>query len=429
MKLYLRTLPLLALPLACGGLETEASSEDPTEDAADAASDPSSSSDPGLFDALPAPNLPDPPLSYDHALPPQFETETMRSFDNTPTDNPVTDAGATLGRVLFYDLRLSASGTKSCASCHPQASAFSDIDARSEGFAGGRTRRNAMPLVNLRYYPRGAMFWDERAGSLEAQVLLPIQDETEMGMTLDALVARLSATDFYGALFEDAFGDPDITEERIAMALAQFLRSIVSYQSKWDAGVAEVEDIAQDFPNYTADENRGKAIFFGLETPDLPPGLCGTCHMLQNPLAFAPRTPPGAPAPTFDNTAAFVMLRPANNGLFDDADAGFGEVSGRAEDQGTFKVPSLRNVAQTGPYMHDGRFETLEEVVAFYDRDIGDHPNLDPALRVRGQGGPVRMNLGPDGRRALVAFLRTLTDPTIAADVRWSNPFPPVDRP
>ena len=153
--------------------------------------------------------------------------------------------------------------------------------------------------------------------------------------------------------------------------------------------------------------------------------------MLNNPLAFDPaNAPPGAPgvpvnAPDvdFDNTAVFIMLQPANNGLLDDDDDGFGDVSGRPQDRGTFKTPSLRNVAQTAPYMHDGRFQTLEQVVDFYDREVQAHPNLDPALTGRG-GNPIRMRLGADGRRALVAFLGTLTDETLAADPRWSDPFP-----
>jgi len=419
-------LPLcLAFCFACEGLETGAETPAPTapEGTAPTTADPTEPTTPDPIEVadLPAPTLPDRLLSYAHDLPAHFRTATLQGFDNTPTDNPVTDAGATLGRVLFYDRRLSKNGSTSCASCHPQDSGFSDTVARSEGFEGGLTRRNSMPLLNLRWSHRGAMFWDERAASLEAQVLMPIEDAVEMGLSLDELVARVSGAEYYPPLFEAAFGDPRIDDERIAMALAQFVRSIVAYRSKWDEGVALAPSLADDFPNFTSEENRGKAIFFGQARPDLPPGLCGTCHMLTNPLAFAP---PGGPAPTFDNTAIFTMLQPANNGLIDEADDGFGEVTGRAEDAGTFKTPSLRNVAQTGPYMHDGRFATLEAVVEFYDRDIQAHPNLDPALRQRGPGGPpVRMNLGPADRRALVAFLRTLTDETIATDERWSDPF------
>jgi cytochrome c peroxidase len=413
------TYTCLLLSAACGGLENGRSGEptDPTS------TEPAPSSDSPEIPRTDVPVLPQQAYAYTEELPAHFDTRTLRGFDNTPTDNPISDAGATLGRVLFYDMRLSRNESTACATCHPQERGFSDTIELSEGFEGGLTGRNSMPLINLRYYHRGAMFWDERAASLEEQVLMPIQDEVEMGMTLEDLVARLEGTDFYPELFASAFGDSAISSERVSLALAQFIRSIVSYRAKWDVGVAQVNSIAEDFPNYTDLENEGKAIFFGQSTPELPPGLCGTCHLMQNPLAFAPAPPPGAPAIDFDNTAVFFMIRPANNGLLGD-DEGFGEVSGRPEDVGTFKSPSLRNVGLTGPYMHDGRFATLEAVVEFYDRDIGNHMNLDPALRGRGRGGPVRMNLGRNGRRALVAFLLTLTDPTIAEDVRWSNPFP-----
>lgn len=380
--------------------------------------DPVDPTDPLGF--LPAPQLPGTLLDYSSDLPPTFDAVTVRRFDNTPGDNPVTDEGATLGRVLFYDLRLSRNGTKSCASCHPQATAFSDTDRLSEGFEGGRTGRNSMPLLNVAFYPRGSMFWDERAASLEEQVLMPIQDEVEMGMTLPDLVERLEGTDYYPPLFEAAFGDPAITSDRISLALAQFVRSIVSYRSRWDQGVAQVEDVRDAFPNFTAQENRGKDIFFG-QRPGMPNGMCATCHLFQNPVSPPPPgTPPGAPT---DNLAAFFMSGPKNNGLFDGDDNGFGDVSGRPQDDGKFKSPSLRNIAQTAPYMHDGRFATLERVVQFYDREIEAHPNLDPVLRNPQNGQPVRLNLGPDGVRDLVAFLETLTDTTIADDERWSDPF------
>jgi cytochrome c peroxidase len=370
---------------------------------------------------LPAPILPATPLSYDVELPASFDA-AVRAFDNTPADNPITDAGATLGRVLFFDRRLSQGGEVSCASCHKPAAGFSDDRAHSEGFAGEPTRRNSMPVMELRYYRRAAMFWDERASSLEAQALVPIESDIEMGMTLDALVARLAATDYYPPLFAAAFGDPAITSDRIAKALAQFERSIVSYRSPWDAGVAAAAgDVAADFPNFTAEQNRGKQIFFGQHDPSTR-GLCGTCHLMANPLAFRPPGGPG-PQPTFDNTAVFFMIKPASNGLFDDTDDGYGETTGVATDNGAFKVPSLRNVALTAPYMHDGRFATLADVVDYYDHGVGAHPNLDPALRGAG-GAPLRLNLSAADRAALVAFLGTLTDPTVATEARWSDPFP-----
>ncbi len=169
-----------------------------------------------------------------------------RRFDNTPRDNPVTDAGATLGRVLFYDTRLSANNTVACGSCHHQSRAFVDPNRFSKGFEGKLTDRNAMSLVNLRYYPRGRFFWDERARSLEEQVLMPIQSKIEMGQDLTKLVEILAKDDKYPELFRKAFGDsPRSRQARLARAMAQFLRSMVSYQSKYDEGLAQVRSCAR----------------------------------------------------------------------------------------------------------------------------------------------------------------------------------------
>ena len=375
------------------------------------------------LDDLPAPELPEALLDYDPDLPAHFRTAFVDGMDNTPADNPITNAGATLGRVLFWDRRLSQNGAVSCGSCHRPELGFSDELEQSEGFAGDHTRRNSMSLINLRWYEREAMFWDERAATLEDQVLMPIQDEAEMGLTLEELVARVEDADYYAPLFEAAFGTPDVSEERIAAAMAQFVRSIVSYQSRWDAGVTAVAgDIALDFPNFSDAENRGKRIFFGQHDPDTR-GLCGTCHLQANPLSFAPPGP--GPTPVFDNTAVFFQIAPSNNGLLDDDDDGVGETTGIDQDLGKFKVSSLRNVALTGPYMHDGRFATLEEVVAHYNDGVQAHPNLDPALREIGPGGgPLRLDLDAGDQAALVAFMRTLTDETLASDERWSDPFP-----
>jgi cytochrome c peroxidase len=370
---------------------------------------------------LPAPVLPETLLSYSAALPASFQTPLVRSFDRTPADNPTTDAGATLGRVLFYDRRLSQNGTIACASCHQQAHGFSDARAKSLGFGGEETARHAMPVVDARFYQRGKYFWDERADSLEAQTLMPIQNEVEMGMTLDAVVARVSSTPYYPSLFGAAFGDESVTSDRIAKALAQFLRAIVSYRSRWDTAVAETSSIAGDLPGFTEEENHGKRIFFG-QADTTTRGLCGTCHLMANELAFAP---PGAPKPPLGNTAVFYMLAPKDNGLASDGDEGVGAIDMQPKDDGKFKSPSLRNVGLRPPYMHDGRFGSLEEVVDHYDSGIEAHPNLDPALRSGPNGGtPLRLHLTAEDKAALVAFMRTLDDDTIATDERFSNPFP-----
>ena len=363
---------------------------------------------------LPEPTLPAATLDYSHDFPEHFTTPFVRNADNTPGDNATTDAGATLGRVLFWDKRLSANGTVSCGSCHRPDAAFSDDVEQSEGFEGNLTRRNSMALINVRFYQRGAMFWDERADTLEDQVLRPIQDANEMGLTLDELVERVEDAHYYAPLFEDAFGDAEVTTERISFALAQFVRSIASYQSAWDQGVIMLGgEVDQDFPNYTAEENRGKDLFFGQ-------ARCGTCHMPANPLT---PPPPGAPGGPTDNLALWFVNEPVNNGLFDDDDDGYGETTGRVEDAGKFKSPSLSNVAMTAPYMHDGRFVTLLEVVEHYDSGVENHPNLDRRLRDPQTQMPIRLNLTAVDREALVAFLETLTDPTLAEDPRWADPF------
>ena len=335
----------------------------------------------------------------DGSVPDHFGTPAVDALDNTPTDNALTDAGATLGRALFYDPRLSANETVSCASCHQQAAAFADPEALSVGFEGGTTGRHGMPLVNVRWYAPGRMFWDERAQTLEEQVLLPIQDEVEMGMTLDGLVATVAAVDAYGPLLTDAFGDPEVTDGRIAAALAQFVRALVSTDAPYDQGLtAAGGDPRRAFPSFTDDENDGKELFFGRAG-------CAVCHLGGGG--------PGGQA------AVFYLDGPANNGL--DAttvDAGVGDVTGRPQDDASFKSPSLRNIAESGPYMHDGRFDTLAEVVDHYRSGVQPHPNLDPRLARGGAEG-----LTDREAAQLVAFLETLSDPGFLADDRYADPW------
>ncbi len=345
--------------------------------------------------------LPASPFNYaSPQLPPQFFTPVIAAQDNMPATNVTTDLGATLGRVLFYDKRLSTNQTISCSSCHQREHGFSDPRQFSVGFNGGLTGRNSMGLSNARWYQRRHFFWDERANTLEDQVLQPIQNAVEMGMTLGALTNRLAAEPFYAALFANTFGSPEVTADRISRALAQFVRSIVSVRSKYDAGVAS------GFANFTPQENLGRQIFFG--QVGNPPATCAACHGTDN---FVP----GA------------VLN--NNGLeFPFVDLGVGGITGNPADNGKFKVPSLRNLELTAPYMHDGRFATLEQVVEFYNSGVVNNPNLSPPLRTPtgpGQppGGPLRLNLTPDQKAALVAFLKTLTDPTLATDAKYSDPF------
>ncbi len=330
-------------------------------------------------------------------LPAHLAAPIITGQDNTPAGNPVTDAGATLGRVLFYDKRLSANHTVACASCHQPAHGFSDPRPFSVGFEGGLTDRNSMGLTSARYYPRRAFFWDERAATLEDQVLMPIQNEVEMGLTLDAMISRVSAEPYYAELFTKAFGTATVTSTRVSRALAQFVRSIVSSKSKYDEGVAS------GFANFTAEENLGRQVFLG----QVGNATCAACHGTDN---FVP------------GPAVF------NNGIENPSiDRGVGAITGDPADDGKFKVGSLRNIGLTAPYMHDGRFATLEQVVEFYATGVTAHPNLSAPLRnppgSPGAGQPRRLNLTSAQKAALVAFLHTLTDTSVTTDPRFADPF------
>ncbi len=346
-------------------------------------------------------NLPPAPFNYSNiALPPYLNAPNIIGQINTPGNNPITDNGATLGRVLFYDKNLSFNNTISCASCHKQANAFSDPVAKSQGFNGGLTGRNSMSLIMAKYYPNGRFFWDQRAASLEEQVLMPVQDLVEMGMTLPALETKLKGLAYYPPLFQRAYGDTNVTSGRIAAALSQFVRSIVSYRSKYDAGRGALPAVPAPppnapFSNFTPQENRGKEIFLS------PLGGCAPCH----------------------GSETFTAPEEKNNGIdLATTDRGFGAVANNMNLDATFKVTTLRNVELTAPYMHDGRFTTLEQVVEHYSGGVRNHPNLSPQLRLP-NGLPRQANLSPEDKAALVTFLKTLTDPTIASDVKYSNPF------
>jgi cytochrome c peroxidase len=363
-----------------------------------------------IADANPL-NLPDIPFNYSNiVLPPHLTSNVLIGpgqnaavdNDNTPENNPTTDDGATLGRVLFYDKNLSANQTISCASCHKQENGFSDNKVLSLGFEGGSTRRHSMSLINAVWYERGRFFWDERAASLEEQVLMPFQDPIEMGMTLDGVVNAVQSQDFYPELFEKAFGSQEINAQRISEALAQFIRSIVSVDSKYDVGRAQVNIPTANFPNYTDSENNGKSLFF---RPKSLGGLsCVGCH----------------------STEAFINpdAGTTNNGLdlMSTDDLGVFEAIGNPAFSGTFKVPSLKNIALSAPYMHDGRFATLEEVIEHYNSGVKDHPNLNSSLKDE-NGLPQKLNLTEQQKTDVVNFLKTLTDESLTSDFKYSDPF------
>jgi cytochrome c peroxidase len=380
MRPFLTALALPAAIVACAIASAVAADDDPA------------------FRRLAEPILPSP--AFDYAQPLPAHLQSLSGLDSTPSGNPVTDAGATLGRVLFHDKNLSRNGLVSCSSCHTQAFGFDDSSRLSIGFEGRITTRSSMPLVNVRFNPGGRQFRDGRAETLENQVLQPFTDPIEMGLTPGELVARVSQRPFYTPLFVDAFGDGSASEDRIALALAQYVRSIVSYRSRYDDGRAAVGDARLPFPGFTEAENRGKALFL---TPRAQGGAgCSQCH----------------------ETEAFLMLRPRNNGL-DKAtggDDGVGMVTGREQDKGLFRAPSLRNIAVSAPYMHDGRLDSLDAVVGHYSEGIVAHPNLADELKTD-TGEPANLALSQADRDALVDFLETLTDTELLADPRFSDPF------
>jgi len=350
-----------------------------------------------------------PATAYDYAaleLPAHFDVETelfhgqqpMTATDNIPEDNPITDDGATLGRVLFYDRNLSQNRTIACASCHKQEVGFSDERVLSLGFEGGETGRHSMGLTNARYGME-VFFWDGRADTLEDQVLMPMQDAVEMGMTLDEVVERVREADYYPALFEAAYGDQEVTVERISRAIAQFVRSIVSTRSRYDEGRAMVSARSDAFPNFTEQENLGKTLFSA--PPPLGGFACFICHQGEG----------------------FVAVLPTSNGLDAEVtDPGLGGFTGSPRHEATFRVPSLRNVAPRAPYMHDGRFATLEEVVDHYSDGVQASPNLGAPFGVI-DGEVPQFRMTDEQKAALVAFLHTLTDEEMLADPKFSDPF------
>jgi cytochrome c peroxidase len=342
------------------------------------------------FPVSTSPTLPAESFVYEDAKLPLPSVFTMQggrpSNDTTPDDNPITDAGATLGRVLFYDKRLSITNTHSCGSCHEQAHGFASSQQFASGSFGILTKRSPMHLTNVRYNHQNRYFSDARAPRLEELVSMPIEDRDELGATMPQVEQELSATDFYPPLFQAAFGSAAVTRDRITKAVAQFLRSLIAYQTKYDRAHYSVDPATLPDPStiLTAQEQRGFEVFLN--------GQCFHCH----------------------DTSTFASPWPANNGIDEvTVDPGAGD--------GAFRVSSLRNIASTGPYMHDGRFTTLRQVIDHYDSGIKPNPNLSPLLGL--PSAPRRLNLSEEDKAALEAFFNTLTDTTFLADPKFSDPF------
>lgn len=344
-------------------------------------------------------------------------------YSNTPQlpSNPYNynarfnDNWVTLGRVLFYDKALSYNNATSCASCHHQSMAFADNGKGSSGFIGLKTERNSPPIFNMT--SNTDFFWDMRRTSLNEMVLDPITHTVEMGFNgIDPLIKKLEGIEYYNDLLKKVNGS--FNQQTIATALEAFVGSIESRTSRFDLSASQL----------TAEEQLGHSIFIS--------SGCNNCHGGNN----------------FNNTAIFTQYYGSGgsgNGRSDLANIGLEmnyKDKGIAEDillnhpnplgetakgEGHFKIPSLRNIALTAPYMHDGRFQTLEEVVNHYSEKVVNHPGLDPRLMEKSVDqfgnvinvGPKRLHLKEDEKKALVSFLKTLTDENLTTDQRFSDPF------
>jgi cytochrome c peroxidase len=333
------------------------------------------------------------------------------SFDATAGFN-IDNQKATLGRVLFYETQLSMNNRVSCGSCHKQAVGFADDVAKSQGFDGKPTKRNSQAILNTGL--QSFFFHDLREEFLENMVLMPIADHVEMGLEdKDYMVEKISNTNYYNDLFINAFGDATVSTDRISDALVHFIRSMISVNSKWDVAREN------NFVNLSPQELRGQDLYFH-EFP------CSSCHGGNNLMG-------GASAG--ENIGLDLWYSDAGTEGIDP----FRNVPMN----GWFKVPSLRNIEVTGPYMHDGRFKTLEEVVDFYDHGIQRHPQLSFFLRRGTNGGffrlgespqdleqnlltgvePLRMFMTTQQKQDLVEFMKTFTDRDFLRDPRFSDPF------
>lgn len=326
--------------------------------------------------------------------------KTSFGFPNTGTEDldmqeaatTFSNASAKLGRVLFYDKRMSLNNTVSCGSCHHQSLGFSDRMSVSVGFGGRTTHRNSMSINNPATFNN--LFWDSRAQSPMDLSLRPVFDHIEMGMESDEMLEKkLAATDYYAALFQEAFGSKEITRRKVSLAITHFVSSMVSLNAKNDK-------VASGLAQFTAQEKLGRDLFFSDRAG------CFNCHAGSN--FSAPDEPGGAyGAPTVAGTANIGLdLNYADNG----------------KGNGKFRIPSLRNIELSAPYMHDGRFASLEAVLDHYSRGIQAHPNLDVNLRGK-DGQPKRMNFTVEEKDAMIAFLRTLTDVSFITEPKYSDPF------
>lgn len=320
------------------------------------------------------------------------------------------DHKGTMGRVLFYDKNLSADGKVSCASCHHQELAFSDDKDFSEGVNGNLTDRNSIALGAFKSFGRQydkteddidvpGLFWDERAGTIKEQLRQTINNPNEMGMHVEDIVYMASNRDYYRLLNKKAFGTENIDEESILDALEAFINSISSESTRFETEIfGELNFITGDQVTGTTKHELGLNLFLK---------NCQSCHSGN------------INVPKLNTTTERLFV--ANNGLTLTSDLGMYNHTALNEDIGKFKIPGLLNIELTSPYMHDGRFKTLEEVVDHYNEGITNQANLHPLLKDGSQ--PKKMNMNQEEKEALVAFLKALTDEDLTQNDKWSDPF------
>lgn len=343
-------------------------------------------------------NIPEFPYDYSFSLP-------KHTF---LTSTPMNDDLATLGRVLFYDKNLSKDKTISCASCHKQEIAFSDDVAFSEGVQNRATARNSIALGSVlnfaAYYGNFGgipFFWDNRAASVQDQSRATLGNPLEMDMQMHEVADVVNSLDYYKPLIKQAYkGTGDLSETQILNAIGEFVNSITNYNTKFDRELDKQwqtyglsgNNVAREFSGFSASENNGKKLYLQ---------HCANCH---------------------GSNSARPPVMKANNGLmmqYDDL--GVGANTGQSQDESMFKVPTLRNIARTAPYMHNGMFKTLKDVINHYSEGIKNHKNL--SLDLKTDSSPKKMNFSETEKEDLIAFLKTLNDEKVINDPKFSDPF------
>jgi cytochrome c peroxidase len=353
----------------------------------------------------------DPPQDASVSAP--ESVSVVNEYLNLPKSYDTPDRLFQLGRVLFYDKSLSANNSISCGSCHKQQFAFGDNVRFSKGFEGGLTLRNTMPLMDvkmgglIRTSPNapmleGGLFWDGRSPSLQDAVSRPITNHIEMGMTdMAAVVNKLKKIPYYPELFAETFGKSrSVGAPEVQQALLFFVRAL-------NSGTTRFQQYERGLVELTYSELLGRQLF--IEKYD-----CASCH--EDQLGV------NTNRPLVYGGSVRTIVGFTNIGLPDGDDKGLYEFSRQAEYKGLFKIPNLNNVELTAPYMHDGSLATLEEVLDHYSESIQPHPNLDVRLR-NPDKSPKRMNFSAEEKEAIIDFLKTFTDDTMASAGEFSNPF------